>query len=390
MLASVQSNITASPTQLARLLSIAIAILLGAACGASESARSGAVSPETLGQSMESMTLVPGIVIEPTHGSVYLMSPGGGIESLTINDGDVRWKSAEADLPLFAAEEKLMAVIDSATVGLSVALIDAATGRPAANGENKMILPLPASVSAGIDQTLERSFTYDVQASGGKIYLTWDFLQREITGVAPPGGRSPERRERGAFRYLGDTFEAVSPESVVDDSTNWPAALEETLASQPIRRPPAQTGEVFALTEQLYDPELVLLRRWRASDGTRLQDKRLYEGRAVAVLNSCDERHVVIAAPGEHIGSAQPYVLRYYDLDSGALLFESPSTRSAGPFCIVGSRLLRLSQPAWRREEGAMIETPLEVVALDVNSGAEAWRRAVRDTAFRGPAPPGT
>ena len=112
-----------------------------------------------------------------------------------------------------------------------------------------------------------------------------------------------------------------------------------------------------------------------------LEEKLLYKGRAVAVLASCDERHVVVATASAQAATERPYVLRYYDLDSGALLAELRSTSSAGPFCIFGSRLLRLSQPEWRRVEGAMVARPLELVAVDVTSGAQVWRRVIRDTA---------
>jgi len=164
--------------------------------------------------------------------------------------------------------------------------------------------------------------------------------------------------------------------------------LEELFESKQIRRPPSRTDNVFAITEQRYDPERLVLRRWRASDGMPLEEKLLYEGRAVAVLASCDERHVVVATASAQANAERPYVLRYYDLDTGVLLAELQSTRSAGPFCLVGSRLLRLSQPEWRQVEGSMVARPLELVAVDVASTAQVWRRVIRDTAFRGLAPP--
>ncbi len=380
-----------APTSLARpgcFLLVAGAIALAAACGAADSARSGGPAITTFGRTLDSLTLVPGVVVEPTRGSVYIMGPAGGIETLTIDDGSLLWKSNQADQPLFVAGGSLLAIIDSNATGLAVAFLDPASGKPAAKADERLVLPLPVGVTTGIDQTLERTFTHAVRKSDDEIYLTWDFLQRDVTGVAPPGGRSLERRERGAFRFLGDTFEAVAPESIIADPKNWPAELKELFESKQIRRPPSRTGNVFAIAEQRYDPERLVLRRWGASDGMPLEEKLLYKGRAVAVLASCDERHVVVATASAQAATERPYVLRYYDLDSGALLAELRSTSSAGPFCIFGSRLLRLSQPEWRRVEGAMVARPLELVAVDVTSGAQVWRWVIRDTAFRGLAPP--
>lgn len=388
MFTSVHLN---TPTSLARpgcLLLVAGAIALAAGCGATESAGSGGPPITAFDRTLDSLTLVPGVVVEPARGSVYVMGPAGGIETLNIDDGSLLWKSNQADQPLFVAGESLLAMIDSNVTGLAVAFLDPASGKPAAKAEERLILPLPVGVTAGIDQTLERTFTHTVRKSDDEIYLTWDFTQRHVTGVAPPDGRSLERRERGAFRFLGDTFEAVAPESIIADPKNWPAELKELFESKQIRRPPSGTGKVFAIAEQRYDPERLVLRRWRASDGMSLEEKLLYKGRAVAVLASCDERHVVVATASAQAATERLYVLRYYDLDSGALRAELRSTRSAGPFCLFGSRLLRVSQPEWRRVEGAMVAKPLELVAVDVTSGAKVWGRAIRDTAFRGLAPP--
>jgi hypothetical protein len=388
LITSIQFN---TPTSLARpgyFLLVAGAISLAAACGAAESACSGGPAITTFGRTLDSLTLVPGIVVEPTRGCVYLMGPASGIETLNIDDGSLLWKSDQADQPLFVAGESLVAIIDSNATGLAVAFLDPASGKTAAKADERLDLPLPVGVTAGIDQTLERTFTHAVRKSDDNIYLTWDFLQRDVTGVAPPGGRSLERRERGAFRYLGDTFEAVAPESTIADPKNWPVELKELFESKQIREPPSRTGNVFAIAEQRYNPERLVLRRWRASDGKPLEEKLLYKGRAVAVLASCDERHVVVATASAQAATERPYVLRYYDFDSGALLAELRSTRSAGPFCIFGSRLLHLSPPEWRRVEGTMVARPLELVAVDVTSGAQVWRRAIRDTAFRGLAPP--
>jgi hypothetical protein len=43
------------------------------------------------------MMLVPGVVVEPTRGIVYLMVPAGGIETLNIDDGELSILSVECD-----------------------------------------------------------------------------------------------------------------------------------------------------------------------------------------------------------------------------------------------------------------------------------------------------
>ncbi|MGI9232386.1 MAG: hypothetical protein ACR2RD_02040 [Woeseiaceae bacterium] len=365
------------------------AIMLAAACGSSESARPGGPPITTVDQSPGSLTLVPGVVVKPDRDSVYLMKPAGGIEALKISDGSLLWKSSQADQPLFADGGHVLAIVDSAANGLAVEFLDPTNGTSVRKANDPLVLPLPSGVEAAIDQRLDRAFTHAIRTSGGETFLTWHFLQRQVTGVAPPGGRSPEHREHGAFRFLGDTLEAVAPESIVESSTSWPATLNDYLESKPVRNSPLSSGEVFAIAEQQYDPERVVLWRWRKSDGMRLEERLLYDGRAVAVLASCDEHHVVVATTTPQAVTEQPYGLHYYDIDSGVLVAQLPSRRSAGPFCLLGSRLLQLSQPEWRRVDGEMVASPLALVAVDVETGTEVWRRVFRDTAFRGLAPPG-
>ena len=158
--------------------------------------------------------------------------------------------------------------------------------------------------------------------------------------------------------------------------------------SKRIRRTPWQTAESLAIAQQYYNPDRLVLRRWRQHDGESLADKTLFDGRALAVLASCDEQYIVVAVPSGKVALEPQYLLRYYGLDSGDRVAEVSSRRSAGQFCVLGSRLLSVSRPTTRRENGVLIEHPLELVAFDISSGTEVWRRALRDTAFRGARPP--
>ncbi len=367
-------------------LALAITAVTATACGANETphGRGGAVTVN--GPRLTSSTIVPGVVVEPGRGIVYVMRPGGGIEALDVGDGRLQWASSRADQPLFVSGNALFAMIETAAGALAAAKLDPANGLPPAKAGEPLVLPLPAGVTAGIDRSLEHDFTLAVGTVADEIHLTWEFRVRTVTGFASPDASSSERRETGVFRFLGDSFEAISPESMIALAETWPAEVEAL--SEAIRKQPLRAGNVIAIAEQRYGPDQLVLRRWRAGDGEPLEEQLLYVGRALAVLGSCDERHVVVAIANPEGAAARPYVLRYVEIASAALLAELPSSRSAGPFCIAGTRLLRLSQPERRRVDGTMVATPLEIAAFDLGSGELAWRRPVRDTAFRGAPPP--
>ncbi len=371
-----------------------------AACAAAESPRAVEpiiqIGPLASTQTLGSFTLVPGVVADPARDLVYVMRPEGGIEALDLADGSLLWATGRADQPLFVADNALVALVESTAPGLSVTMLDPATGNPVTreHSAESVVLPLPSGIAAAIDQTLARSFKFSIVESGGEIYLTWEYIERDVTGISPPGGRAFARRETGAFRFrarAGDdarAFDVVALESIPEPVDPWPAEVRELLESKQVLRPPWRTGKVLAITQQRYAPDELVLKRWRRSDGEALEVKSLHRGRALAVLASCDERHAVVAvASGDSIPESR-YLLRFHSLETGDLVLEVSSERSAGPFCLLGSRLLRLSLPTVRRVGDVMVESPLELVAGDVESGAVVWRRAVRDTVFRGPAPP--
>ena len=363
------------------------AVALMAACGAAEPPRlAESTTQAEPHRTLESFILVPGVVADPGRGLVYVMRPAGGIEALDLADGGVRWASDRADQPLLVAHGVLVALAESPVPGLALALLDPESGEPAAEAAEPLVLSLPSGVVAGIDQALDRSFEHSVLESGGGIYLTWEFIERHVTGVAPPGGRVFARRETGAFRFLGRAF-ATSPPPMPTPGV-WPAEVQELLDSRQVPRPPWRTGTVLAVAQQRYDPDELVLKRWRQRDGEPLEEGVLSAGRAIAVLGSCDERHVVVAMGSGRSAPDPSYLLRIHSLSTGDLVAHVPSERSAGPFCLLGSRLLRLSLPEVRRVGDRLVVSPLALVASDVGSGAEVWRRVVRDTAFRDPAPP--
>lgn len=360
------------------------ALALIAACGPLKSPRDadGGASSE-----LASSTLIPGVVVDPTRNVVYIMNAAGGIASVDVASGEIRWTSSLADQPLFVADGVLFGRVATNDPALILVSLDPDSGE-STSGAAPIRLPLPLGVVAGIDDTLERTFRYSISAPDDEIVLSWEFIEREVPSVAPPGGQSFMRRETGAFRYFDGAFEAASPVPPSVSTEHWPTELKDLFDTGRIRRTPWQTTTLLAITQQFYRPDRLVLRRWRLEDGESLADKTLFDGRALAVLASCDEQTIVVAIRSGKTASEPQYLLRYYALDSGDRLAEVSSRRSAGPFCVLGSRLLKLSPPVTRREDDVLVDHPLELVGFDLSSGTERWRRQLRDTAFRGAPPP--
>jgi hypothetical protein len=83
----------------------------------------------------------------------------------------------------------------------------------------------------------------------------------------------------------------------------------------------------------------------------------------------------------------QTFLWSIYSLESGERIAEVRNWVAGGPFSVWKSRLLYASPRHSHRVAGKWTEEPLEVRAIDLQSGAEVWRHPLRDIAYRGPLP---
>lgn len=359
--------------------------LLATACG-SAGPPAASAGDRAKAPAAPSAELVPGIVVDPAAGALYLAVPGGGIEALDAATGRPLWSSEEAARPLLAVGGRLLAQRESGT-GLPLALLNAAGGGLL----RRFDAPLPVGVRASVDQSLQADFRLAARASGDGAILEWEYLERDPSGTSPPDGRAFARRDLGSLRLDLESGQAAPPgEDEAAAGEPLPEPVELLVAAGELR-PPWRAGAVLAAAQQLWEPAAgrLVLRRWLATTGEALPEVTLLEGRAVAVLPSADKRHllVVTTRAGEAAGP-EPYLWSLHLLATGEAVLERPAARSATPFVLLAGRLIFVEPPSGRRVEGRWEERPRRLRALEAASGVELWQRPVRDPAFRGPVPP--
>ncbi len=366
-------------------------LVLATACGSIEPKEPGLAGalPMAATPARLAFELAPGVVVDPAAPRIYLAHPGIGIEALDPATGEPLWSSDEAARPLFAHGGRLLAQRESGG-GLPLAILEAEGGGVLRRFE----VPLPEGVQAAIDESLERRFRISSRAAGAVVLLEWEFLERDALGVSPPGGRAFARRELGALKIDLATGEARAVERAGQLATGGdplPSPVERLVASGELAARPWRAGEVLAAVQQLYEPgrSRLVLRRWRVDTGAALPEVTLWEGRPVAVLPSADRRHLLVVSPlGGAASERERYLWTIHSLSTGEAVGSRRAERSATPFCLLASMLIHLEPPAGRRLEGRWVERPLRLRAADLAAGTELWQRPLRDTAFRGPAPP--
>ena len=146
---------------------------------------------------------VTGVVID--SGSVVVMRPGGGIDALDASTGNLRWTSDEADRPLLAEGDRLLAQVATGDAELAVAVLDIAeSGRTLAKGT----LHLPDGVVASIDDGPEHHFEVRATMTPDGALLAWQDKCAPMAAMPALQGRLQVLQ--GAARVNLDTGEIVA------------------------------------------------------------------------------------------------------------------------------------------------------------------------------------
>ena len=324
----------------------------------------------------------------------YVMGPGGEIEAIDTRTGDSVWRGAVAAKPLVVLESSLLAQAVAKRPGvLPIEVFDL---RNPETPPLSLELLLPADLFAFIDQPLGISFVVEARDEGGEVVISWSYLEQHVSSMAPAPGTSPIRRraegsvridiENGEFQILEGTSEPPSPV--------FPPPLQQMLEDGKLHRPLSRAGSVLAATTTRViegGDRQVVLNRWEAETGEALPDVVLFNGRPRAVVPSADNRHVVITSSieGAEAGEWERYQWSVFSMESGNSLGNLRWHTSATPFCVLGGTLLTITQPFSRRIEGRIVDRPLALRGVGLDTGVRTWSHPLRDTVYRGPFPAG-
>lgn len=305
-----------------------LAILLSASAFAAPAAREG-------------VALRDGVVVDTARAVAYVMHPQGGIQALDLRRGTALWHSAAAERPLALAGNLLVAQAKPGDKGeLRIVALGTGGGLRSSNATIQM----PEGVRAEVAETLQGAFHVTAAPSQGGVLIAWE--TEEFSGL-------PTKREHQLGQVLGASAEShASPRgaALFDPRSGRLSAS----AFQQIARP--------AVARTLTAP-----------------------GAAESRFTSADGRHVLASRLVDD-AAALPYQWTISDA-KGNVLGTLRAEASMAPFAVVGTRLVHVAQPSIRLEGDKMVERPLRIRAVDLTTGREAWRREIRDTAWRGPVP---
>ncbi len=299
------------------------------------------------------VTLQQGVLVDLQQQHAYLMAPQGGVIQLNIETGSVNWTSTAADRPVRLDGNTLLAQIDSQKPG-TMELVS--LGQSDGQAQHRQAVDLPDSVIPLIDERLARRFALR-QSPDEPSQLLWRESHQLIRGAAM-AGKSEARITVGMMNYRGKQLVATTQfnKTVFDQLWIRAAAVTPAPAGTPGKRRFLSVDQVHSLTSS---------RGQAASLGMHTPN------------TGSDE-------PAQRLST---YWWQVYDATGDTLGgFSSPVAFS--PFVVSQDLLLHVIGPfSVRTPEGALEHQPLSLVATQISTGKIVWRKAIRDTRYRGPFP---
>lgn len=337
-----------------------------------------------------SFELVPGVVVDQGRETLYLMTPEGAVEKLSVTSGNSLWTSPHAAKPLGLFQGHVISQVDGvdSMTGLEIALLNAADGSVVGQ---RLKTTLPSGVRSSIDDRLGLTFEARARVLNEVPYVTWVETRRYSKGVAPPPGTLLVQEQTAAYRMDTQARRLLAVDPALLNSSPQPPAGVLTTATGGFAEPPAAAGEVIAATEVLgamvSPAPRIVLKRWHRSSGVALPDQELFRGSHILQYRSSDGLHLLVServAPRDF----DEYEWSVFSLETGRLVGRLRSHRSHASFFVTGPIIVFEEPPYSRSVAGELVEQPRRLRAAILGSGSEVWERSLRDTAYRGLFPP--
>jgi hypothetical protein len=302
--------------------------------------------------------LRPGVIVDADRDHVYIMTPDGATEAVTLREGRQLWRNDTVAKPLGVAGERVLAQVENAPGNvLQVVMLDRATGRSMVTADR----PLPAGVSASVSETNEGAFVAAARTTGAQPVVAWEYQPRRLRGV-PPG------TEAAIFGRSGGAPVPRGSATQLTTTMSGAFSVDVTTGDTAPADAPGPVPSMMSRSTQLPAPERV----------ATLPTPQFL---------SADGRHVLVS---ERVGDArvfERYRLTVFDRTSLQRIGVISSHLAQVAFVVTGSQMIYETGPYSRRVGNELISEPLKVRSVDLATGKEIWSRPVRDTVARTPPP---
>ena len=322
--------------------------------------------------SMTSFELAPGVVVDLDRNQAFVMTPQRGVAAINLVQGTEVWRSSEGSVPLAVEDDVLLCQLEAPVADNNLLLV----GLDVRNGGRPLYtsrVALPAGVKALVGSSRASTFAVEAQVANGEARIAWEHVQQAWQGRHP------------------DAFEIHPGESSPDPDPNQQGS------SGPAPDPTAQArfgsgvaeGEVRVnLRSGAVSEQQVPAPRFRSGRSRNLAPNARLAGLPGVQVLSADNRYVLSSERIANDSVWEKYRWSVYDRNTTQKVGEILEQFSSAPFTVVASRIVYLTGPYSRRTGSGMVTEPVQICSVDLGTGTVVWRRPIRDTVERRPAPP--
>jgi|GEM_PF-5257770 len=281
-----------------------------------------------------------GVVIDVKNQLVYFQDADQKVQARSIDNGKLLWVTNQSAKPLALAEGQLICQSGSSFNTNKLELINLKEGEETFGFGYE----LPRNVKVNIGQTLNSNFNIKSHYQKGQLYFSWKYEHINRKGIYDPANTKPTY-QKGAFSLeLGSD----SPNEI---------SIEDL--------PRILAGRSIVPNKENSIPK---------QEGFQFLSK--------------DDNHVLVSLKVANDATFEAYNWSLYSVN-GKKIGEIRDYRSYAPFYVTPSNVLIYEVgPYLRNVKGKMIETPLQLVAIDLISGKKLWDTPIFDPVYRGPTPP--
>ena len=313
--------------------------------------------------STTSVQLSPEVVLDTASGEAYVASTEGGLAAVELSQGRQLWHSNDVSKPLAVVGDQVIGEFRSETPDnkLRITTLDR---RNNGRSVRKKSVVLPGAVNTSPANPAQ-SFRAKANVSGNSANVTWEYVDRPLRG-APTGRKEtlPGDQERDRDSRSRSRAERTSAPPVL----NGTFQLDLASGNVSNRRSASRSKNVISrLAPTSFDH---------------------LPGVAEPQYLSADGKHILSSVRVADDTVVEKYQWTIYDRDKKQRLGEFKSQTSFVPFVVAQSRVYFVAQPVVSRTATGLKESPLEMRAVDLNTGSEVWKKAVRNTTVEFPPPP--
>jgi hypothetical protein len=334
---------------------------------------------------MPSFQLSPGVIVDPDRREAYVMSPRGGIVAVDLAEGAPVWRTKNAAKPLSLAGELLVGQAEAPGPDNELRIVTLDTSRRGKQ-VTEALVKLPPGVQPTIDSSLNRSFTAEVRPEPREAAVAWEFVEQPLRGIAPgpmevlPGEAPP-------------AVSAATPPARQGEVAPVPVGAPEPGGEATVVRGAARvnlsSGTVTATeATRMPAPSPPVVSAGDSAPASDLGPNELLPGVPQPQFLSADGRHVLSSQRVADDPEWDKYQWTILERDGGSRVGEFRTHLRYAPFFVEDTHVIYQTPPYARRQGRRMMQEPLQLRAVDLNTGARVWSQPVRDTVDRQPPPP--